>query len=133
RVQDTLTILSMPRALTSPISMARSSGAMAPRPGGYERRSSAPGISALTRQGLPRNRCAARSRACATRAATAALDSANFRSLSSSARPTGSNSTLTSTRSSSGPDNRPRYRRLVAGLHEHFDLGEAAALAHGHG
>ena len=54
------------------------------------------------------SRAAARSRAAATRAATTGLDSASRRSFSNSARLTGRRSTLTSTRSSSGPDSRAR-------------------------
>ena len=50
----------------------------------------------------------ARSRAAWTRAATTQPGSVKLRSLSSSARLTGRNSTFTSTRSSNGPESRAR-------------------------
>ena len=81
---------------------------------------------------MPRSRNAIRCRAAATRSATTALGSVNFRSLSNSARPTGRNSAFTSTRSSSGPDSRARYRRRTSGVQVHA-AREDAALAHGHG
>ena len=93
-VQATRITLSTPRALISPRSMARSSGASAPGPGAKLRRRSRPGISALSRHGLRRSRAAARSRAASTRFATTELGSVKPRSLSSSARLTGRNSDL---------------------------------------
>ena len=81
---------------------------------------------------MPCSRCAARCLAWATRRATVRLDSENVRSLSSSLRLTGSSSILTSTRSSSGPEIRPRYLRRVAGLQLQPSDGPAT-LAHGHG
>ena len=47
-------------------------------------------------------------------------------------RLTGSRRTFTSTRSSSGPDSRPRYRRRAAGLQSQPAPPESA-LAQGHG
>src|SRR5581483_5702478 len=106
--------------------------ARAPRAGAQVRRSSAPGTSALSRHGVPASRCRVRSRAAATRLATRAEGSAKPVSFSSSLRPTGSSSILTSTRSSRGPEIRPRYRRRVMALQEQPSAGPAT-LAHGHG
>ena len=107
---------STPRALICPRSMARSSGASAPGAGRNRRRSSLPGSRAFSRHGVPASRAPPAAWPAATRAATTALGSANCRSLSSSARPTGRNSTFTSTRSSSGPDSLARYRRRASGV-----------------
>jgi len=60
-----------------------------------------------------------------------AAGSAEPLSFSSSLRTAGSSSIFTSTRSSSGPESRPRYLRCAAGLHEHPSAGPAT-FAHGH-
>ena len=96
--------------------MARSSGASAPGAGANLRRSSLPGIWALSRHGDPASRAAERCLARLTRSATTALGSVKDRSLSSSARRTGRNSIFASTRSSSGPDSLARYRRRARGV-----------------
>jgi Phage integrase family len=61
-VHDMRMIRSAPRALTCPRSIARSSGASEPAAGGKLRLSSLPGISALSRHGVPASRRAARRR-----------------------------------------------------------------------
>ena len=125
-------IRSAPRALTWPRSIARSRGASALAAGRCRRRSSLPGISPFTRHGVAARRGTARILAWVARAATSALGSASWRSASSSARPTGSSSTFTSTRSSNGPDSRARYRRRASGVHLQAEPADVIrAQAHG--
>src|SRR5580704_15236390 len=131
-VHATRMTLTTPRAVITPRSRERSSTVSEPGAGGQVRRSSDPGTSAFRRHGVPRSLWALRSLAWITRSATVRLDSAKVLSLSSSLRPTGSSSIFTSTRSSSGPEIRPRYRRRMAGLQLQPSAGPAI-FAHGHG
>ena len=80
------------------------------------RRNTGPGTSALVRQPCAGHRSAARSRAARTRARTTAVDSGG--SMAGAAMAVlGRIRTRMSTRSSSGPDNRPKYRRRSSGEH----------------
>jgi hypothetical protein len=104
----------------------------APLVGGKQRRSTVPGISAFSRHGVPASRDADRCRASATRRATTADRSPDAQT-GRSARLAGRRETFTSTRSSSGPDSRPRYRRRTACEHRHPVSPGAVVAVQGHG
>lgn len=94
-------------------------------------RSQVPGTSAFVPHGVPASLVLAATRAAATRAATVAVDSTSAPPARST-RDTGRTSTWTSTRSSSGPDSRAKYRRRTSGLHEHSSP-LPIPRPHGHG
>ncbi len=121
---------SYPRPVNRPARTALSSSSASPRPGRQERRTTDPGTCDEHRHGVPHQRRAERSRASSTRSRTSALASpcgaADVNIDGSSA----ATSTRMSTRSSNGPDNRPRYRRRTPAGHVQSTSRDAAQ---GHG
>jgi hypothetical protein len=116
------------RPVSAPVRSPASSGRTTTSGSAKRLRSAGPGTSALHRHPCPAHRAAAASRAASTRARTVAVLSA--------ASPTADSAVIgyirarRSTRSSSGPDKRLRYRRRTSDEHTQ---SRSCAGAHGQG
>ena len=128
KLHATRNVRSTPRMLNTPRSRAVRSGVITACGGRNRRRSSGPLTSAFVRTPYGAHRSAAACRAAATRSRTIAV--ASPWSAFMAADRTGSIWTRRSTRSSSGPDSLPRYRRFSAAAQLQ---SRGSAGAHGHG
>src|SRR4051812_10181720 len=126
-VDSTRSARSAPRAVSWPARRPASSGRTALRGSAKRVRSTGPGTSALVWKPSPPHRSAAAPRAACTRARTVAVSSAWPAEASAV---TGNIRARRSTRSSSGPDSRPRYRRRTS---EGQTQSRSWAGAHGQG